>query len=87
MKKVPLSHAQKWRIPHSPPEVQAFDVDKIPPIVEVDDRGRELGRIVENQAYINNRRRTRNHHQTTITNLITTDMTCASGNARRPKSR
>jgi hypothetical protein len=27
LKKDPLSHAQKWRIPPSPPEAQAFDVD------------------------------------------------------------
>jgi thiol-disulfide isomerase/thioredoxin len=47
LKKDPLSHVCKWRIPPSPPEVLTFQVNKIPLVVMVDSRGAELGRIVE----------------------------------------
>jgi thiol-disulfide isomerase/thioredoxin len=46
--KDPLSHERKWRIPPSPPEVETFNVDKIPLIVLFDKEGNEVGRIVEN---------------------------------------
>ncbi|MEM3622647.1 MAG: thioredoxin family protein [Candidatus Bathyarchaeia archaeon] len=46
--KDPLSHERKWRIPPSPPEVETFNVDKIPLIILFDKEGNEIGRIVEN---------------------------------------
>jgi thiol-disulfide isomerase/thioredoxin len=46
--KDPLSHERKWRIPPSPPEVETFNVDKIPLIILFDKEGNEVGRIVEN---------------------------------------
>ena len=48
LKKDPLSHTRKWRIPPSPPEVETFHVDKIPLIVLFDKEGREIGKIIEN---------------------------------------
>lgn len=47
LKKDPLSHTGKWRIPPSPPEVTAFEVDKIPLMIVYDLCGQEIGRIVE----------------------------------------
>jgi thiol-disulfide isomerase/thioredoxin len=46
--KDPLSRERKWRIPPSPPEVEAFNVDKIPLIILFDKEGNEIGRIIEN---------------------------------------
>lgn len=46
--KDPLSHERKWRIPPSPPEVEIFNVDKIPLIIVFDKDGKEIGKIVEN---------------------------------------
>jgi len=46
--KDPLSHIRKWRIPPSPPEVETFQVDKIPFIIVFDKNGVEIGRIIEN---------------------------------------
>jgi hypothetical protein len=48
LKKDPLGHEGKWRIPPSPREVEKFNVDKIPLIIMADREGREIGRIVEN---------------------------------------
>ena len=48
LKKDPLSHTRKWRIPPSPPEVETFNVDKIPVIIIAAKEGMEIGRIVEN---------------------------------------
>ncbi|MGB9756619.1 MAG: TlpA family protein disulfide reductase, partial [Candidatus Bathyarchaeales archaeon] len=48
--KDPLSHERKWRIPPSPPEVETFNVDKIPLIILFDKEGKEIGRIVENPS-------------------------------------
>jgi len=48
LKRDPLSHARKWRIPPSPSEVETFHVDKIPLIILLDVKGREIGRIIEN---------------------------------------
>jgi len=48
LKKDPLSHTRKWRIPPSPPEVETFHVDKIPLIILFDREGKEIGKIVEN---------------------------------------
>jgi len=48
LKKDPLSYTRKWRVPPSPPEVETFNVDKIPLIIIFDRAGREVGRIVEN---------------------------------------
>ncbi len=43
----PLSHTSKWRIPPSPLEVTTFEVEKIPLIIIFDQKGTELGRIIE----------------------------------------
>ena len=48
LKKDPLSHTRKWRIPPSPPEVETFHVDKIPHIALLDKEGEEIGKIIEN---------------------------------------
>jgi len=48
LKKDPLSQTRKWRIPPSPPEVETFNVDKIPLIILFDKEGREIGKIIEN---------------------------------------
>jgi hypothetical protein len=48
LKRDPLSHVSKWRIPPSPPEVKTFSVDKIPLIIIFDKEGVEIGRIIEN---------------------------------------
>ena len=48
LKKDPLSHTRKWRIPPSPPEVETFHVDKIPLMLLFDKEGKEVGRIIEN---------------------------------------
>ncbi len=48
IKKDPLSHTKKWRIPPSPPEVETFKVEKLPTIIVFDTRGREIGRVIEN---------------------------------------
>ena len=50
LKKDPLSHAKKWRIPPSPPEVETFNVDKIPLMIIFDREGREISRIIENPS-------------------------------------
>jgi len=47
LKKDPLNPKRKWRIPPSPPEVEAFHVDKIPFMILLDIEGREIGKIVE----------------------------------------
>jgi hypothetical protein len=48
LKKDPLSHTRKWRIPPSPPEADTFRIDKIPTMIVLSRDGREIGRIVEN---------------------------------------
>jgi thiol-disulfide isomerase/thioredoxin len=50
LKKDPLSHTRKWRIPPSPPEVETFNVDKIPLIILFDKEGKEIDRIIENPS-------------------------------------
>lgn len=52
LKKDPLSHTRRWRIPPSPPEVETFNVDKIPLILIVDKEGKEIGRIIENPKHM-----------------------------------
>jgi hypothetical protein len=47
IKKDPLSHTSKWRIPPSPPEVLTFAVESIPLIIMLDLNGMEIGRIIE----------------------------------------
>jgi thiol-disulfide isomerase/thioredoxin len=47
LKKDPLSHTRKWRIPPSPREVEMFNVDKIPLILLFGRRGKMIGRIIE----------------------------------------
>jgi hypothetical protein len=48
LKKDPLSHTRKWRIPPSPPEAETFHIDKIPTTIVMSREGMEIGRIVEN---------------------------------------
>jgi len=48
LKKDPLSHTRKWRIPPSPQEVETFQVGKIPLIIVFDKEGKDIGRIIEN---------------------------------------
>ena len=52
LKKDPLSHTRRCRIPPSPPEVETFNVDKIPLILIVDKEGKEIGRIIENPKHM-----------------------------------
>ena len=47
IKKDPLSHTSKWRIPPSPPEVATFLVNTLPTIIVFDADGEEVGRIEE----------------------------------------
>jgi thiol-disulfide isomerase/thioredoxin len=47
IKKDPLSHTSKWRIPPSPPEVTTFRVNTLPTIIVFDLDGKEVGRIEE----------------------------------------
>ena len=47
IKKDPLSHTSKWRIPPSPPEILTFAVESIPLIIILDPHGVEIGRIIE----------------------------------------
>ena len=47
LKKDPLSHTKKWRIPPSPPEVETFNVDRIPSVVIINKEGKEIGRVIE----------------------------------------
>jgi thiol-disulfide isomerase/thioredoxin len=48
LKKNALGHSHKWRIPPSPPEVELYNIEKLPTILILDLDGREIGRIVEN---------------------------------------
>ncbi|MEM3464348.1 MAG: thioredoxin family protein [Candidatus Bathyarchaeia archaeon] len=48
LKRDPLNLKRKWSIPPSPPEVEIFNVDKIPLILIFNKEGVELGRMVEN---------------------------------------
>lgn len=52
LKKDPLNPKRKWRIPPSPPEVETFNVDKIPLMIIVDRDGKEIGRIIENPKHM-----------------------------------
>ena len=47
IKKDPLSHTSKWRVPPSPPEVNTLRVEKLPTIIVFDTCGMEVGRIEE----------------------------------------
>lgn len=48
LKRDPLSRGRKWGVPPSPPEVEAFHVDKIPYILILNSKGEKVGEIVEN---------------------------------------
>ena len=52
LKKDALSYAFKWRIPPSPPEVNTFGVDKIPLVLVFNDKGEQIGRIVEKPKHM-----------------------------------
>ena len=47
IKKDPLSHTSKWRVPPSPPEVNTLRVEKLPTIIVFDANGMEVGKIEE----------------------------------------
>ena len=47
IRKDPLSHLHKWRVPPSPPEIESFKIDKLPSILIIHSTGNEIGRIVE----------------------------------------
>jgi thiol-disulfide isomerase/thioredoxin len=47
IKKDPLSHTSKWRVPPSPPEVNTLRVEKLPTIIVFDANGMDVGRIEE----------------------------------------
>jgi thiol-disulfide isomerase/thioredoxin len=47
IKKDPLSHLHRWRMPPSPPETESFKIDKLPSILVFNAAGNEIGRIVE----------------------------------------
>jgi len=47
IRKDPLSHLHKWRVPPSPPEIESFKIDKLPSILIIHSAGNEIGRIVE----------------------------------------
>jgi thiol-disulfide isomerase/thioredoxin len=47
VKKDPLNHVSKWRIPPSPPEIVELHVDKLPAIVVFETDGNEVDRIEE----------------------------------------
>ncbi|MDH5788842.1 MAG: hypothetical protein OEZ40_11180 [Candidatus Bathyarchaeota archaeon] len=51
LKKDSLNPKRKWRIPPSPPEVETFNVDKIPLILIFNSEGKEIGRITENPTH------------------------------------
>jgi len=51
IKRDPLNPKTPWRIPPSPPEVETFDVKKIPWILIFEKEGREIGKIIENPRY------------------------------------
>jgi len=51
LKRDPLNPKTLWRIPPSPPEVETFDVKKIPWILIFDKEGEEVGKIIENPMY------------------------------------
>jgi len=51
IRKDPLSTKEKWRIPPSPPEVKTFGVEKLPWIIILDKKGREVGKIIENPVH------------------------------------
>ncbi len=44
----PKSSKGQWRIPPSPPEVEEFNVKRIPTIILLDKKGQKLGEIIEN---------------------------------------
>lgn len=51
IKKDSLNPKIPWRIPPSPPEVETFDVKKIPWIIISDKQGKEIGKIIENPKH------------------------------------
>ena len=51
LKKDPLDQVHKWRIPPSPQEVEALNVEKIPLVIVTDAEGKEIGRIVEKPSH------------------------------------
>jgi len=46
-----LGTKEKWRIPPSPLEVKTFGVEKLPWIIVLDKKGREIGKIIENPVH------------------------------------
>jgi len=51
LKRDALNPSKKWRIPPSPPEVETFNVEKIPYILIFTRKGELIGKIIENPRY------------------------------------
>ncbi|HUT82969.1 MAG TPA: thioredoxin family protein [Candidatus Bathyarchaeia archaeon] len=48
IKSAPLDPEVRWRIPPSPPEVNEFDLRKIPTFYVLDKKGKQVGEMIEN---------------------------------------
>lgn len=48
LKRDPLNSKRKWSIPPSPPEVETFNVNRVPYILIFNSRGAKIGEIIEN---------------------------------------
>ena len=51
LKRDTLNPNRKWRIPPSPPEVETFNVEKIPHILIFTKKGELIGKIIENPRH------------------------------------
>ncbi|NHJ04828.1 MAG: hypothetical protein EAX90_08390 [Candidatus Heimdallarchaeota archaeon] len=51
MKSAPLDPNVRWRIPPSPPEVDEFDLRKIPTFYILNSKGKIVGEMVENPVH------------------------------------
>ena len=48
IKSAPLDPDTRWRVPPSPPEVNDFDLRKIPTFYILDSSGKQVGEMIEN---------------------------------------
>ncbi|MBN1328227.1 MAG: thioredoxin family protein [Candidatus Heimdallarchaeota archaeon] len=48
IKSAPLDPEVRWRVPPSPPEVNEFDLRKIPTFYVLDKNGKQVGEMIEN---------------------------------------
>jgi thiol-disulfide isomerase/thioredoxin len=53
LKPYPLNLKEGWKIPPSPPEVNTFNIQRIPHIIIFDHQGKPLGTIIENPKFEN----------------------------------